>query len=320
MMALDEFSLIRRYFTRPTPGCVLGIGDDAALVAPATGMQLAISTDMLVEGRHFFPGTDPYSLGWKSLAVNLSDMAAMGAVPRWFTLCVSLPSVDAEWLNGFSQGLFALAEQHGVELIGGDTTAGPLTISIQIMGEVESGRALYRDGAQAGDDIWLSGPTGAAALAVQHRYGKLNLVSEDMAYCVARLDRPEPRVALGRKLLGLATAAIDISDGLVADLGHIAQRSGLAARFLYPDLPLPALSSETLALPVFKSCLLAGGDDYELCFTAPASERAALQSLGEALGMPLKRVGEMVVGQGVSVLDEAGCVMSLAQTGFNHFA
>ncbi|PHV09975.1 thiamine-phosphate kinase [Chitinimonas sp. BJB300] len=319
-MVLDEFDLIHRYFSRPTSTTVLGVGDDAALVAPAAGMQLAISADMLVEGRHFFPGADPYSLGWKSLAVNLSDMAAMGAIPRWFTLCISLPSADADWLDGFSRGLFALAEQYGVELIGGDTTAGPLTISIQIIGQVETGRALCRHGAQAGDDIWLSGPTGAAALAVQHRYGNLGLDAEDLVYCTVRLDRPEPRIALGRGLLELATAAIDISDGLVADVGHLAGRSGLAAHLYRATLALPALSDKALALPVFESCLLAGGDDYELCFTASPSCRSRLMSLGEALCLPLARVGTMLVGQGVDVLDDQGNPLSLARAGFNHFA
>lgn len=319
-MSLDEFDLIRRYFTRPTPASVLGVGDDAALVAPAAGMQLAISADMLVEGRHFFRDADPFALGWKSLAVNLSDMAAMGARPRWFTLCISLPRADAAWLDGFSQGLFALASQHAVELIGGDTTAGPLTIAIQIIGEVEAGSALRRDGARAGDDIWLSGPTGAAALAVRQRYGQIVLSDEDLAHCATRLDRPLPRVALGRRLLGLATAAIDISDGLVADLGHIAHRSGLAARLDLVRLPQPPLGDEALALPVFDQCLLAGGDDYELCFTAPASARTELDALAQALALPLHRVGQMVAGQGVQVLDACGEPLLLSHTGFNHFA
>jgi thiamine-monophosphate kinase len=319
-MALDEFDLIRRYFTRATPAAVLGVGDDAALVAPSAGRQLAISADMLLEGRHFFADADPYALGWKALAVNLSDMAAMGALPRWFTLCIALPKADPAWLAPFSEGLFALADQYGVALIGGDTTAGPLNIAIQIIGEVEAGQALRRDGAQAGDDIWLSGPTGAAAMAVRHRYGRLQLAEADLAHCAARLDRPQPRVALGRRLLNLATSAIDISDGLVADLAHIAHRSSLAATLNLVDLPQPALSDEALALPDFDACLLAGGDDYELCFTAAPAQRAAVQALASELKLPLCRVGSMAAGQGVQVLDATGQPLALVQTGFNHFA
>ncbi|WP_460536056.1 thiamine-phosphate kinase [Chitinimonas naiadis] len=319
-MPLDEFVLIQRYFTRPTPNTLLGVGDDAALLVPTPGRQLAVSADTLVEGRHFFAGADAESLGWKSLAVNLSDMAAMGASPRWFTLCLTLPATEPEWLAGFSRGLFAMAAQHGVDLIGGDTTGGPLSISIQIMGEVEPGQALRRDGARAGDDIWLSGPTGAAAMAVRHRYGSLQLELDDLAVCEARLDRPQPRLALGRALCGIATAAIDVSDGLLADLGHIAQRSRLAAILQLGDLPLPPLSDEACALPAFDSCLLAGGDDYELCFTAAPQSREQILALGRQLHLPLARIGQMTEGGGVSVLDCTGSSVSLAHTGFNHFA
>ncbi|HEY9104339.1 thiamine-phosphate kinase [Chitinimonas sp.] len=319
-MPLDEFDLIRRYFTRPLANTVLGVGDDAALVAPTPGQQLAISADTLVEGRHFFAGADPESLGWKSLAVNLSDMAAMGAVPRWYTLCLTLPSADPVWLAGFARGLNLLADRAGVELIGGDTTSGPLAISIQILGEVPPDRALRRGGAQAGDEVWLSGPTGAAAMAVRHRYGQLRLEGDDLRLCEARLDRPEPRLALGRALQGLATAAIDVSDGLLADLGHIARRSGLAATLELGDLPQPPLSDEACALPDFDACLLAGGDDYELCFTVPAERHAEVLALGRQLGLPLACIGRMSVGEGVSVLDCTGRPVTLAAHGFNHFA
>ncbi|QNM95255.1 thiamine-phosphate kinase [Chitinimonas koreensis] len=318
-MPLDEFDLIRRYFTRATPGAALGIGDDAALIAPAAGLQLAVAADTMVEGRHFFAGADPYSLGWKSLAVNLSDMAAMGAAPRWFTLCLTLPAADAGWLADYARGLFALADAHGAELIGGDTTSGLLAMSIQILGEVEPGQALRRDGARDGDDVWLSGPTGAAALAVRQRYGELALAAADLAHCAERLDRPVPRVALGRALRGLASAAIDVSDGLAADLGHIARASGLAAEIelaLLPQLPLdPAVQ----AVPGYDLARLAGGDDYELCFTAAPAERARIAALGAELALPLARIGAMRAGRGVTVRDAAGQPLALPRAGFNHF-
>ncbi|WP_374357988.1 thiamine-phosphate kinase [Chitinimonas sp.] len=318
-MALGEFELIERFFKREQAGVLLGVGDDAALLAPSPGMQLAVSADTLVEGRHFFAGTDPYAIGWKSLAVNLSDLAAMGATPRWFTLCLTLPRADADWLQAFSGGLFALAEAHGIALVGGDTTSGPLAISIQIIGELAPAAALRRDAARLGDDIWLSGPTGAAALAVQQRLGKLDLAGADLLHCARRLDYPEPRVQLGLALAGLAHAAIDVSDGLLADLGHICQRSGLGAALLLDALPgLP------LALPPAADALqvaqLSGGDDYELCFTAPVSARAALIALGERLGLPMARIGSMQAGAAVTVLGADGRVLPQARAGFNHFA
>lgn len=319
-MALGEFDLIRRFFDRATPSAVLGVGDDAALIAPSPGMQLAVAADTMVEGRHFFAGADPYTLGWKSLAVNLSDMAAMGAVPRWITLCLTLPHADAAWLQGYAAGLFALADRYGVELIGGDTTSGPLAISIQIMGEVEPGRALRRDGARMGDDVWLSGPTGAAALAVQQRLGALSLDTGDAAHCAQRLDLPEPRVALGRALIGLATAAIDVSDGLMADLGHIGERSGLSMRLELARLPAPPLSSAALALPAWRSAQLAGGDDYELCFTAPADARERVAAIGRELGLALACVGTVKSGLGVVVVDEQDDPLIVGSKGFDHFA
>lgn len=316
---MGEFDLIARYFTRATPGADLGVGDDAALVAPAPGQQLAISADTLVEGRHFFPGTDAYALGWKALAVNLSDMAAMGARPRWFTLCLTLPSADEAWLAGFSGGLFALAERYAVDLVGGDTTGGTLAFSIQILGEVPAGAALRRDGAQAGDDIWLSGATGAAALAVAQRSGALPLAAADLAHCAQRLDYPEPRVALGLALRGIASAAIDVSDGLLADLQHICERSLLGATLYAAQLPLPALSPEIAASPRMRQAILAGGDDYELCFTASVAERGQIAALAQELGLPLTCIGQMQAGQGVRVLDEEGAAIALADRGYKHF-
>jgi len=317
---MGEFDLIARYFTRATPGADLGVGDDAALVRPIPGQQLAIAADTLVEGRHFFPGTDAYALGWKALAVNLSDMAAMGATPRWFTLCLTLPRVDEAWLAGFSRGLFALAQRYAVDLIGGDTTRGPLAFSIQIIGEVPAGAALRRDGAQAGDDIWLSGSTGAAALAVAQRNGALQLAAADLAHCAQRLDYPEPRLALGAALRGIASAAIDVSDGLLADLGHIGERSALGAALYTAQLPLPPLSPEIVGLPQMRQAVLAGGDDYELCFTASVAQREQIVALAQALDLPLTRIGQMQAGQGVRVLDENGVALAPADTGYKHFA
>jgi len=229
---MGEFDLIRRYFTRPSPGAVVGVGDDCAILQTAPGMQLAISTDMLVEGRHFFPDVDPYSLGHKALAVNLSDLAACGARPLAFTLALSLPSADAAWLEPFSAGLWALADEHGCELIGGDTTRGPLTLCITVFGEVPGDAkgptrtlALLRSGAQAGDDVYVSGTLGEAALGLQHQLGRLQLDALAAAACRARLERPTPRVALGLALRGIASACADVSDGLLGDLGHILERS-----------------------------------------------------------------------------------------------
>jgi thiamine-monophosphate kinase len=265
----SEFDLIARYFTRPARSAVLGVGDDAALLRPAAGMELAISTDMLVSGQHFLPDTDPRRLGHKALAVNLSDLAAMGATPRWALLSLALPEADEAWLAAFAAGFFALAEHHGVELVGGDTTRGPLNVNVTILGEVEAGRALRREGAQAGDDIWVSGELGGAALALRRLRDEIVLDLEDAESCQARLEAPEPRLALGKGLLGLAHAAIDISDGLLADLGHILERSRKGARIEAARIPAaPALTSRP---DLIAPCAYSGGDDYELCFTAPAA-------------------------------------------------
>ncbi|MDP1636422.1 MAG: thiamine-phosphate kinase, partial [Gallionellaceae bacterium] len=218
---MSEFDLIKRFFTRPAPGAILGVGDDAALLRVGEGMELAVSTDMLVSGTHFLPDADPFLLGHKALAVNLSDLAAMGATPRWATLAIALPSADEDWLRRFSDGFFVLADEFGVELVGGDTTRGPLNLCVTIMGEVPQGRALRRDGAQAGDDIWISGTLGDAALGLAQLQGKTVLPDDMRERCLAALQQPQPRIALGMALRGIAHSAIDISDGLLADLGHI---------------------------------------------------------------------------------------------------
>lgn len=235
---MSEFDLIQRYFTRITPSAVLGVGDDAALLRVGNGMELAVSTDMLVSGTHFLPDADPFLLGHKTLAVNLSDLAAMGAQPRWATLALSLPQADEAWLQKFSAGFFALADEQGVELIGGDTTRGPLNLCVTIMGEVPQGAALRRSAAQLGDDIWVSGRLGDAALALMHLQGKVNLSATDFSLCALALHQPMPRVALGLALRGVAHSAIDISDGLLADLGHILECSKVGAEIQFDALPV----------------------------------------------------------------------------------
>lgn len=315
---MNEFELIARYFQRPARHAVLGVGDDAALVRPAAGMELAISTDMLVAGRHFLPDTDPVGLGHKTLAVNLSDLAAMGAVPRWAFLALALPEADAAWLAAFSRGFFELAARHDVELLGGDTTRGPLNLAVTIIGEVPAGRALRRDGARAGDDVWVSGELGGAALGLRRLLGEVSLAPPAAAACDQRLCTPEPRLALGQALVGLASAAIDVSDGLLADLGHIGERSGLGACIEFQALPMAAaLTAHPALRPV---CALTGGDDYELCFTAPPQRRADVLAAGALAGVPVTRVGLMQAGTGVTVLDAAGQAMSLAARGYDHFA
>ncbi|SMC25487.1 thiamine-monophosphate kinase [Andreprevotia lacus DSM 23236] len=321
---MNEFELIGRYFTRPAQRAVLGVGDDCALLAPAQGRQLAISADMLVAGRHFFPDVDPYRLGHKALAVNLSDLAAMGAQPSWCTLSIALPAVDEAWLAAFSAGFFALADLHGVELVGGDTTRGPLTIAVQIAGEIEPGQALRRDGARIGDDIWVSGVLGAASVAVLARSGKLAgqgivLSAEQQARCGERLDMPTPRVALGRALRGIAHAALDVSDGLLGDLRHIAARSGVAAELDWLQLPVdPAIINLPLAMQ--QQAVLTGGDEYELCFTAATAQRAALQALSVELDLPLTRIGRITAGEGVHARAGDGSPLLAGARGFDHFA
>ena len=303
----SEFDLIKKYFDRPARSAVLGVGDDAALLRPSAGMELAVSTDMLLEGRHFHAGADPRKLGHKALAVNLSDMAAMGAAPRWATLAISLPAANDAWLVDFAGGFFALAGRFGVELIGGDTTRGPLAICVTILGEVPAGLALFRAGAGPGDDIWVSGELGGAALSLE-RPGN--------AAAAKRLDEPEPRVELGEHLRGLASAAIDVSDGFAQDLGHILKRSGVGAAVRYADLPKFPIDDAELE----RKCVLSGGDDYELAFTAPPSAREPIGGLAAELKLTLTRVGSIQTGEPkLLVLDAQGRPMTFGR-GFDHFA
>jgi thiamine-monophosphate kinase len=320
---MGEFDLISRYFERPARRQPLGIGDDCALLQPAAGQQLAVSTDLLVEGRHFLSTVDPARLGHKALAVNLSDLAACGAEPIAFTLALALPAADAQWLEPFARGLLALADAHGCELVGGDTTRGPLCIGITVFGQVPPGRALLRSGAQVGDDLWASGTLGDARLALEVFRGTRQLPAPVFEAARARMEQPTPRVALGLALRGIATAAIDVSDGFLGDVAHLLRRSGvgaevdagLAVGLLAARAPAGLTDDEALEL------VLAGGDDYELAFTAPAGARAAVEAAGRSAGTPVTRVGRIVPGSGpVRVLDASGQPLARLFAGFDHFA
>ena len=320
---MNEFALIDRYFTRPVrdPAVRLGVGDDAAIIAPTPGCELAISVDMLVEGRHFVPGADPEALGHKTLAVNLSDLAAMGATPRFALLAGALPDADERWLDAFSRGLFALAERFDVTLIGGDTTRGPRNLCVTIIGELPTGTAIARSGARAGDDIWVSGMLGDAMLALAAMQGRTSIDAATLPALRERLDRPEPRVALGQRLRGLATAALDVSDGLVGDLAHILEASHVGAEIDLAAIPRSAALDAKLApeRALALSCLLAGGDDYELCFTAPQSARARVGAIAIELCMPVTRVGAIREGAGLVVRDEHGAALAKLPDAYDHF-
>ena len=315
-----EFDLIAKYFARPVKHARLGVGDDCALIGVSPDCELAISTDTLVSGTHFFADADAEKLGHKALAVNISDLAAMGALPRYVTLALTLPSIDERWLAAFSRGFFALADEFGVELIGGDTTRGPLSITLTVIGEVAVGKALRRDGAKEGDDIWVSGSLGGAAAALKHLQAGITLPAGAFASTADRLHKPVPRIALGRALVGIANSAIDISDGLIADLTHICERSRLCAEVRWTDVPLcPSLAS--IAPEQRLALALAGGDDYELCFTAPEKSRHELLRIATASGVPLSRIGTMRQGESiVHVRDEAGAAIIISSAGFDHFA
>lgn len=332
-MSLGEFDLIETYFwRRPGQGprrAVVGNGDDCAVIAPAPGMQLAVSTDTLVEGRHFLSTVSPARLGHKALAVNLSDLAACGAAPVAFTLALTLPRVDEAWLRGFARGLLDLADEHDCELIGGDTTAGPLAIGITVMGEVPAGQALLRSGAQVGDDLWVSGFPGEARLALEAFRGSLHPGLSTEAFDATRLamERPDPRVALGVGLRGLATAAIDVSDGLLGDLGHVLRRSRVGVSLCLDELPVsPWLATRSPDERL--DCILAGGDDYELLFTTPPAQRERVAQLGAELGLVLSRIGQIEAEPGLRLWHgtsaEAGAgegrqAVSNRWTSFDHF-
>jgi len=316
---LTEFDIIQRFFMPPTDHTVLAGGDDAALIAVAPGMELAVSTDALIAGRHFSEDADAYGVGYKCMAVNLSDMAAMGATPRWATLTLSLPEANAQWLEQFARGFLDLAAEHGVDLIGGDTTRGPLMVCVQIMGELPAGKALLRSGAHPGDDLWVSGAVGDAALALAHVRGDFRVPANDLDYMFRRLNQPQARVALGQALIGIASSAIDISDGLVADVGHVAAASGVRAVMYWELIPLSSVAKRHRNHPLVRQAALAGGDDYELAFTAAPGGRAEIEMLAGKLGLDLTRIGVIEPGAGAVVLDGNGEPIALAETGFDHF-
>jgi len=318
---LSEFDLIKRYFKRERAGrATLGIGDDCALLTPTPGRQIAISSDMLVEDRHFFAGADPFMLGHKALAVNLSDLAAMGARPVAFTLALALPQADPDWLDGFSRGLFALADAHDCELIGGDTTRGPLNICITVFGDTAPGHALRRAAARPGDDIWISGTLGDARLALAGYWKEIELAPALQAQAAPRLHMPTPRVALGLALAAapIAHAALDISDGLVGDLAHILAASGVGATLDVDALPAgPVLARQDRELR--RRFTAAGGDDYELCFTAPVARRAEVVAAAALAATPVTRVGTIDAPPGLRLVDVHGAPLDLSLSGWDHF-
>ena len=318
---MSEFEIIQRYFSRPTKTAVLGVGDDCALVRPSPRMEIALSTDTLVAGVHFFSDTDPFKLGYKTLAVNLSDIAAMGAKPRWILLALTLPRVDEHWLEQFSSGLFKLAQRYNVELIGGDTTRGPLNIGMMVIGEVPRGQALRRQGAKLGDEIWISGYLGQAALGLAHLRREIQLPEAALVDCLAALQQPSPRIELGLKLRKLATSAIDISDGLLADLGHILERSRLSAMVEYDKIPRSHALQNCSDKQLVDRCLLSGGDDYELCFTVPSSRHREVEKIAKTLKLTLSCIGMVEKGKqtAIRLLDKQGNILSHSRKGFDHF-
>jgi thiamine-monophosphate kinase len=317
-MPVGEFDLIAKYFSRPVRHAVLGGGDDCALLQPTPGMQWAVSTDALVEGRHFLSTVPPEALGHKALAVNLSDLAACGARPVAFTLSLTLPRVDEEFLGGFSRGLYALADAHDIELVGGDTTAGPLNISITVMGEVPPGQALRRGGGRAGDDIWVSGRLGDARLALEAFRGNAPLPGEAFEAVRQAMERPTPRVALGLALRGIASAAIDLSDGLSGDLGHVLRASGVGATLRLADIP-HGEHVAACAEARRRTCLLSGGDDYELLFCAPQGESARVRDAAARAGVAVTCIGALEAQPGLRVVDAQGAPVALVDRAFDHF-
>ena len=329
---MGEFDLIERYFKAPARalqgqnGVNLGIGDDCALLQPSSGMQMAISSDMLVEGRHFLSTVDPAKLGHKALAVNLSDLAACGAKPLAFTLALSLPKVDEVWLAGFSKGLLALAQEHHCALIGGDTTQGPLNICITVFGEVPQGQALLRSGAQVGDDIYVSGHVGDARLALEVFRGHIELPADDFKHARARMETPTPRVTLGMALRSIATSCIDISDGMVGDLGHILRASKCGAQ-LDTAIAINLIATQAINTPdtgqfYIKNSLehvLAGGDDYELLFTAPSKQRQSVLAAASSADTKITRIGQIQAEAGLRLVDANGHMVPNDFVSFDHF-
>ena len=319
---MSEFNLIQQYFTRPTPHADLGVGDDAALVRVSGGNQLVISTDMSVAGTHFLHDCAPYNIGWKALAVNVSDMAAMGAQPKWATLAIALPEVNEPWLAEFSRGFFACADAFNIDLIGGDTTRGPLNICVQILGEVPTGKALRRDGAKLNDDIWVSGSLGMAAYALtilqSEGSGFEHIGHAELENLRGFLEKPQPRVVLGLALRDIATSCIDISDGLLADLGHILQQSQVGAIIHWPKIPRVRLTAGGHEKEIRQKALT-GGDDYELCFTAPSNARDAIVAIGQQLNLRLSHIGVITALPELIIYDANNTIITMNKKGFDHF-
>ena len=313
-----EFNLIAAYFARPCPQADLGVGDDAALIRLDKGMQLSVSSDMLVAGTHFLADCAPYFIGWKSLAVNVSDMASMGAQAKWATLAIALPNIDAAWLAEFSRGFFACADAYNIDLIGGDTTRGPLNISVTIMGQVPMGKALLRSGAKPKDDIWVSGQLGSAALGLAHLQDQLALTESTLETCISALQNPIPRLLLGIALQHIASSCIDISDGLLADLGHILKASNCGAALDLEAIPCIEVLKTSLQNASTQNYILAGGDDYELCFTAPKSARESIDEISNNLSCPLSLIGEIHAGNDLSVTYQNQQI-NTSKKGFDHF-
>ncbi len=323
-MPISEFTLIDRYFSAPRrcrADVALGVGDDCALLIPPAGQHLAVTTDTLVAGVHFFADADPAGLGHKALAVSLSDLAAMGATPAWALLALTLPGVDEAWLGRFCQGLFALADRYAVQLVGGDTTCGPaILLTLQAQGFIPPGLALRRAGAQPGDAVYVTGALGDAGLALAAALGRVQVAAEYQADIRQRLERPEPRIAQGLALRGVASAAIDVSDGLAQDLGHILQRSRVGARLDVDCLPLSGALTASLDRPAALRAALTGGDDYELCFTAPPARAAQLAALAAHWDCACTQIGVITAESGLRLHRADGSVFPLEQAGYNHFA
>jgi thiamine-monophosphate kinase len=318
---MGEFELIERYFKRRPRQAAVGIGDDCAVWTPLAGHQMVFSADMLVEGRHFLSTVNPRALGHKALAVNLSDMAACGATPRAFLLSLALPQVDEAWLSGFSEGLLALADAHGCELIGGDTTQGPLNLAITVIGEVPFGQSILRSGAQPGDDLYVSGHLGDARLALEAFRG-LSLPQAVFDLARSRMETPSPRIALGQALRGVASSMADISDGLLGDLGHILKSSGVGAEIELTGLRDLMLTAKLWSIPpdMHRTCVLSGGDDYELVFTAPAHLRDRVQALAHASDTLVTHIGRITQATTLVLLDASGQVVPCEFSSFDHFA
>ena len=320
-MSLREFDLIDRFFSEldhEQSNVICGIGDDAAVLNVPEGYELHVSVDSFVQGIHFFPNTNAFNIGYKSLAVNLSDIAAMGASPRWATLALTIPDVNDEWLRDFARGFADLARKFGISLIGGDTTSGPLSVTIQIMGLAEKGSAILRSGSSPGDLVYVSACLGAAAFAAEALKHKV----EDSAipvHCLHRLHRPEPRLELAQQLNGLASAAIDISDGLEADLNHILLSSQVAAEIELEKLPVCSYLEKLENKDLLWQLALASGDDYELCFTISQENKIELERRCKNLDYPVSCIGSIVEGKGIHWLGEGGREVNIDLQGFRHF-